>query len=481
MISFFRINDPFRLVIVFIVLLIIRLFIILDIPPLTVPELNALIIGEKMGDSYQMYADIWDNTGPIAAGIYWVLDELFGKNILVHHILAMLLIFVQATYFNQMLIRKEQFRNREKTYLPAFLYVIFAAMSFDMMTLSPPLIALTFLLVVIRKVFSVNDKANNDDILISGVYLGIAMMLYLPSGFFAIFVMLGFALFRTVTFRQYMLLMYGISFSFGVIILYYYWMGAHQEFFTNYMLTLFSISSTGLVNLWSLGLLMLTPFLWLLLGMSKVFFGRTSFINYQTNCQFLMLVWLVIVTICLLFSFRLTTSYLILYVPALTFFTAHYFMLVRRKLLAELSLATMLTLILTVSFGMYYGTEYFKRFNYDKLTVEENQAIASKKILVLGEKLSLYHHNKLATPYLNWKLAQQHFKNLHYYDMLLTIYDNFQKDQPEIIIDEARFIPILFDKIPLLAKDYQQDRQHKHIYYLRKTSTKSLSSNQIIE
>jgi len=470
MISFFRVNDPLRLVVVLFILLAVRLTIVLDAPPLTIPELNALIIGEKMGDGYRMYADIWDNTGPLAAGIYWVLDELFGKVIFIHHILAGILIFIQAVYFNYILTGREQFRNRDKTYLPAFLYVIFSVISFDMMTLSPPLIALTLLLVIIDKVFSVNDKANNDDILISGIYLGIAMMIYLPAVFFLIFIMLGFALFRTVTFRQYMLLIYGISFSFGVIVLYYYWKGALEEFFTNYIFTLFSVSSTGLLNIWSLGLLVATPIIWGCLGILKVFFGRTSFINYQTNCQFLMLVWFMVVTICLVFSFRLTTAHLILFVPALTFFTTHYFMLIRKRFLAELSLVLLIASLLTVSFGMYYGVDRFQQFNYDKLIVQNNLSSSidqSHKILVLGETLSYYHQNKLATPYLNWKLAQKHFKNLHYYDMLLIIYNNFQKDKPEIIIDQAQFIPILFKNIPILAQDYEQDKTDEHIYHLK--------------
>jgi len=174
----------------------------------------------------------------------------------------------------------------------------------------------------------------------------------------------------------------------------------------------------------------------------------------------------------LVFSFRLTTAHLILFVPALTFFTTHYFMLIRKRFWAELSLITLIALLLTVSFGMYYGVDRFQQFNYDKLIVQKKDNLPSspdqaRKILVLGETLSYYHQNKLATPYLNWKLAQKHFKNLHYYDMLLMIYDNFQKDKPEIIIDQARFIPILFENIPILAQDYEQDITDEHIYYLK--------------
>ena len=78
MLSFFKINDPYRLISVFILLLAIRLPVILDPESLTLLELKWMLVGEKMGNGSTVYLDIIDDTAPFSAGVYWLADIIFG-------------------------------------------------------------------------------------------------------------------------------------------------------------------------------------------------------------------------------------------------------------------------------------------------------------------------------------------------------------------------------------------------------------------
>ena len=78
-------------------LLAIRLPFLLNEGLLQAAELKWLLLGQKMGEGNLLYADIWDNTAPLAAGVYWLLDVLFGRSAMAHHVVSLLLVWVQGT------------------------------------------------------------------------------------------------------------------------------------------------------------------------------------------------------------------------------------------------------------------------------------------------------------------------------------------------------------------------------------------------
>jgi hypothetical protein len=75
----------------------------------------------------------------------------------------------------------------------------------------------------------------------------------------------------------------------------------------------------------------------------------------------------------------------------------------------------------------------------------------------------------LATPYLDWELSQAHFAYLDSYASMIAIYKNFEKDLPEIIIDETGFAEKLFAKISILHKSYTKQGK---FYFLKKEARK---------
>jgi hypothetical protein len=469
MLSFFRINDPFRLLGVLVILGLVRAVFFFQVPPLLLPELNLLIIGEKLGQGATMYVDVWDKTAPLSALIYWGLHYFLGNSILPYRILAILLIFIQSVFLNWVLIRKNVYN--EKSYLPALFYVLFACSTFDMLTLSPSLMSLTFLLLVFRNILSLNEEAFDNEIFKTGIYLGIAILLYLPNFVFIFFIAIGFALFRTASTRQYLLFIYGISFIFSFFVIYYFWVGKLHFFFQNFLSNIFDFNWASYLSWKTIIAVMLLPSLFLIVSLLRVF-NETSFINFQSNTQLLMLIWLAISLISNVFAPNFGTYQLILLAPVFSIFITYFFLLYRKKLLKEI---LFLALIVLIGFNGYASAYPWGRLqdyiNYENLYANKPKdfAFSQQKILVLGENLSYYRDNQLATPYLDWELSQAHFAYLDTYASMIATYENLEKDLPEIIIDEAGFAEKLFAKISILQSSYTKQGK---FYFLKKEARK---------
>ena len=465
MLSFFRINDPLRLIAVFLLLVLGRLPYLLE-QTLMIPEVNWLTVGEKMALGGTLYIDIWDNIPPFSAGVYWFLHEIFGKNILAHHIIAMILVFAQAANFNALLIRRDLYN--EKNYLPAFLYVLLALLSFDCLVLSPTLLALTFLHIIFRSILSLQDSSSDEKIFNIGLLFGVMVMFDLSFVFFVLFILLGFLLFGAVTARQILLLAYGFSLILLLVGFYYEWQGSSWLFLVHYCFNVFDFRTDSLLSSYSIILLLSFPVIFWLLALFQVF-GKQRFINFQDNCHRLMNVWAICAVLSFLFVYQFATYRLILLAPMFAFFMTYYFLLNRKRIRAEIALWVLFLGVLSMSYAGFYEMGELKQYlSFDKIKIELKPKIAfqNKKIVVLGNALEYYYQNQLATPYLNWELAKQHFENLDKYEPIIEIYQNFLTEKPEIIIDEAGIVPALFSKMPLLKQNYRISPENSKIYFL---------------
>ena len=134
-----------------------------------------------------MYSQTFDYTAPLATLVYKYLNLIFGRSYFIHYGFSSLVIVFQAGIFNQLLLKNKAYD--ENSYLPAFLYTILMISVPDFMTLSPQLMSLTFILLALRNVLRRIDNQVTDELFLnSGIYIGIATMIYLPSFvFFLVF------------------------------------------------------------------------------------------------------------------------------------------------------------------------------------------------------------------------------------------------------------------------------------------------------
>jgi len=465
MLSLLKVNEPLRLVLMVLFLIGCRMAIWSEMP-LTVLDVKWQLLGQQMSEGKSMYIDIVDDTAPLAAGVYWLIDKFFGKSLWAYQILATILVFVQALILNRIMNRKNLYS--ERNFLPTFFYFLFMSAHFEFSSLSPPLICLTFLVLVISNIFSLDQKAFDESVLNTGILMGLSILVYLPSIFFLGFVVIGFAVFRTVTFRQYMLLVFGILFVLGLYAMYYAWLGGINEFLKYFASSIFKIHFISDIKLTTLLAMLAIPSFWLFLAVFKTF-SYLRFINYQNSCRFLMFLWLIFATFSLGFNYRFSGVHLLVFAPVFVYFLLYLVLLIKRTLVRELVFLLLIGSILSVSYLSFYQNPYLKDyFDFSTLLVKKDNRIQNKRILVLGNSLHLYHQNRLASPYFNWELAKSEFNRLEYYPTAIRIYEQFEKDKPEVIIDEQNIVGRLFARLPILKKYYEHDTAQKSIYWLKK-------------
>ncbi|MDQ3290781.1 MAG: hypothetical protein M3Q05_05760, partial [Bacteroidota bacterium] len=100
MIRYFRSLLLSRLLSLVLLFLAIRIPLLVWGVPLTLPELKSMVLGERMANGYLLYRDIFDNEAPLAAGVFWLIDLLAGRSLVVYRILPMILLFLQAIRLN---------------------------------------------------------------------------------------------------------------------------------------------------------------------------------------------------------------------------------------------------------------------------------------------------------------------------------------------------------------------------------------------
>ncbi|MCS7004352.1 MAG: DUF6427 family protein [Cytophagales bacterium] len=461
MLKFFRINDPFRVIYIALLLLVFRLPFWLSENRLTVAELSWLTLAEKLNSGAVMYADIWDKTPLLAAWCYQISELLFGKTIIPLHFIALILILHQAYVFNKFLIDFNILN--EKTYVPAYLYVVFINFSFDNLIFSPALCSLSFLILVLRNILRPEHKTVEQDIFKSGFYLGIATLFYFPSISFAILTLIGYIFFRTSSLKTLLNILYGFSTIIISFFTYLYYYDILDNFFTLFW---YEISPNTWITKSEISWLLAISVFWGLAGLFASVYESNKFINYQNRCRQFMVLWAITAILNLLFIQQLQPNDAIFLVPSLAFLTTNLLLLIRKFLLAEVLSWVVTFSVLLVNYNTLHG--YFKdwdKVDYSKMLVQTRQfPFQNKKVLVLGDTKDYYLNNQLATPYFQWEFASKHFQSLDNYSILIEIQKNFEKDFPEIIVDEKKIVQHLFKKIPAIASYYQQDKTNPIIY-----------------
>jgi hypothetical protein len=427
--------------------------------PLLVPELDWLLIGERMNDGFGLYGDIWDTLEPLSAGVYFMLNKISGKSQLSFQIVALIFLYLQALLFNLVININNLFN--ERTMVPGLLYVLFAGLFFDSLTLSPVLMGLPFLILALHFIFiQMRSGSDDESVFYTGLFTGIATLFCLQLSVFILMAMISFLFFTGLSLRKYFILFLSFLIPGFIVAVYYLCNDALGSFGTNYFLALFSVEKQKLLSNKGMLTILLIP--GVLFAVSLFLISQKSkYINYQYNCLRVMGLWLGFGLVAVIISLHQTPYELLILVPALAYFCTHYFILVRSRLIREITFLGVAILIITLNYGGLYGFVFKKKpVDFSKMLVESKGLLPAElkdyKILVMGGSFSYYDNNKAATPYLNWNLSLRHFSDLDNYYNLSEIYENFQRDMPEVIIDERGLAESLFSKIPPLRNHYRK-------------------------
>lgn len=452
MIRYFRINDPYRLVGLLILLLIIYLPLFIADQQLAVPEIKSLLLGEKQNEGYRMYADVIDNTAPLAAWAHELLDSLFGRSMQVRQVLAFIIMFLQSAYLGIMFISKKVFS--ENTYIPSFMFCLLFFFSTDTLSLSNELLGSGFLLLALNNIFQEIEFRNERDESIFNVGLCISLSSLFAFAFivylFCAIVIL--ALFTRSNARKYLLLIFGFLLPHLLTLSIAYLNDATAEVWRYYYLSNLGFDRITFVN--GKTLLMLGALPMLYFAISLVMLNREArFSKYQSQILQSMLLWLLFSILFVFYSKDLRPQTCIVFIPGLALLLTHFFLLLRRKKFVHLNSWILFAGIVSIAYMARF--QRIESIDYSKLWVNKAATdLRSKRILVLGNNLDIYRANYLATPFLNWQLSQEIFRNPDYYKNVTRVYRSFQKDPPEVIIDSENLLGGFLDRMPGVKSEY---------------------------
>ncbi|MCC5927721.1 MAG: hypothetical protein JJU28_00615 [Cyclobacteriaceae bacterium] len=460
MLNYFRINDPYRLVIILILVVLLRLPLFLTPDIITYSELKWMVLGQKVAEGGLIYFDIIDDTAPLAAWVYGIIHFIFGRSIQAYSVLAVLLFIVQAGYLNLFLLRFKAYN--ENNFVPALMYAILGFMAFDIISLSPELMGMTFVLFSVKNLFSHLEARFKSDVYIinAGLNLGVASLFYLPYLIFLPAILLSMLFYTGTVQRRYMLFFYTVSFPFLLLYIYYYWQGYTESLMICFFQSLFRFDYLKPLNFQTLLVLITVPTFVGGISIMRAL-QAPSYTNFQSRLQGVMLIMLVFSSIGWLLWSNKSGSSLVFFVPMLAFFTAHSILIYRKVLYQELYFTIYILSILFVFYASRFekfGIE--KITDFDKLILDTSGAefgnLQDNSVLVLGTDLRPLYHGKHVTPYLNWIISSRKFSRLDYYDNLTSIYNNLMAESPDYILDYEDLMPELMHHMPLLSTLYSK-------------------------
>ena len=445
MLRFFRINDPYRLAIIFILMIIIRFIQSYFINDTSYYELKWLLLGEWLNQGYRMYSETFDYTGPIAVFVYKYLNLIFGRITFIHYGISSLLIIFQAGIFNHLLLKNKAYD--ENSYLPAFLYMILMVSVPDFMTLSPQLLSLTFILLSLQNVLRRIDNQVTDELFLnSGIYLGIATMIYLPSMVFFLGFFFALILFSTAVARRLILYLFSFHLVFSMCALYFYWRGDFMLFIDSYLAQNLLLKGDSLLGIVEVLLISAGFIVIFLISIFKTW-RSSRLTNFQQKIQ--QVIWLIFFGAVATFFLSNEKSLfeMVFMVPVIAYFWTHYFILIRRRIFKFIMPGLLV-----------FGILVYSAFSYQRFThpLEIRKVEGSKEAtMILGDDLSYYEHVGMNTPCFNTHLTKRAFEGLGYYPPAEDLFKLFQKADPEMIIDEMDAMPLLLQRFPKIEADYK--------------------------
>jgi Family of unknown function (DUF6427) len=448
LLRFFKKNDPYRIIPIFLILIAIRaVWVVVGLPD-SAAFYKWELLGYRLAQGAFMYRDVYDYTGPLAAGLYGWITFLFGTSYWPHLILSSFLVVYQAATFNLILLRNKAFADNN--YLPAFLYVIFSSAVPEFYVLSPQLLSVTFLILTLGLIFRRIDNQTSDELfLLAGVYLALAMLFYLPAVTFFVAFLLAFVVFSTAIFRRMILFVLGMVVVVTVVWGYTFWFGYSGDFLESFFLDGTLKPKTLFVTykeFFSSGYAFLAVF-----GVSLIGILWLRLTNFQLKIVQVMLFFVASGIAAFFLAPDLSSVlYAFLFAPA-AFFLSHSFLRIR-KIWAKI----------LVPYAVVLGLIGYPAFlQIAKLDVYQPK-VENKKLMVIGDDLSSYKGFRFCGPFLDAYVSERRLQGLGFYDEALVLYNTIATDQPDLIIDEWGYWENIAVRFPLFAEKYQ--KQEPNIY-----------------
>ncbi len=457
MLRFFRLNDPYRLLALLLILCLFSLPMLIDPAMATIQELKSFLVGEALNSGKSLYVQLVDDTAPFTAWIFKWLEALFGRSLTARHLLALLVIFFQASFFGILLINNKAYN--ENTYLPSLVFGLLAFYSFDMLSVSPELLASTALLFALNNLFKeIEFKVQRDEIILNlGVYLGVASLLVFSYTIFLVGTLAILMLFTRVTFRKAFLLVFGFLLPHAIIFSFYFFWDNQAALVEYFYLPNLTLETWALVSFRSILVLAIVPILYFVLSLFMLN-REAHFTKYQSQLLQVMFLWLLVAAVENVATRARTPHSFFTFIPPFAYFISHYLLLIRRKRIAEMMLWIFLVGLLSMNWATRKGKVSLVNFaTLFPSASPDLPVIKEKRVLVLGDEFGVYSKNQMAGYFLNWNLSKGIFEHPEFFQNVVFIDQCFQQDPPDVIFDKQNLLHPFLEKIPRMKSQFRQE------------------------
>jgi hypothetical protein len=465
LLTFFRIYSVFQIFSILVIVLAIRVLFFSPQLPLLSTELEWMLVGRKLNENLFLYNEVLTQIAPLSSYFYQLVDATFGQSQAVYQGIATAVVYLQALVFNFMINKRNLFN--EKNYIGALMYVVLMSISFDLMKLSPALLANTFVLLGVNAVLAQIEKRDGvgDDVFEAGIFLGLAALFHHPSLIFMVWALLVLFLYTGINFRQAFMVTLAFLLPLFFMYIFFYVNDKNSDYAQVWLFNYNSFVKLTWLNIRDILIVYTLPVMLSLLGVAKVIRGQ-RYNSFQNRSHQALLILGIFALIAFIMSGKYLPSNLVYFLIPLAFYGAGMFIHSKKLFVPETVFMSFFLAVLLIS---YIGAKDIfgvsTRLLADYRVQASTENFPGKRIFITGRNIDAYQNHAMATGYLSWNLARKDFENPANYVSLANIYNNFSKDMPDIIIDKEGVMPEVFQHIPALKRKFRQ--QSSEIYELR--------------
>jgi hypothetical protein len=451
LLRFFKSSLPAQLLALLILVLALRLPVLWLGLPLTAAELRGLLVGERLHAGAMPYRDLYDGTAPLAAAFFAGLEAVISRPVWLYRVLALVLLLAQALRLNAVFNRYEV--HPERGYVAALTYLLLGSVSTDLDTLSPLLLGHTFIVFSLSALLPTSREGyDNRRLFRAGFLVGLAALCYFPLSLFIVVGLFAVIIFAASAFRSFLLFLCGVLFPYALVATFFFYTDALPGFVRfHFEAELADMEVDALPGALQLALLAL-PGAVLVLALLRSLTISLGLV-FQTKFRQLMLVWLLVAIAAAAAGHGIAAGAQVLILPPLAYFSLFLWQKARLSWLPELLLLVVLAATVTLRYrGQVPHLEVLLRLpaesRFGLLPDPTYARLQGQRILILGSDNRPYLHNRLASPYLDWELAQADFSHLNEYAAVVRIAQQVGGDLPGYLIDQEGMMPQLQHHIP---------------------------------
>jgi hypothetical protein len=408
-------------------------------------EFKYHLLGIKLNQGFQLYADIKDNTSPLSS-LFFRLITYFNIPISWNIFIATTIIAIQATIFQQTL---EKHNLLPKLGLVPFLFYLFTFhLSFEFIVPTPSLLGLTFLLLAWREITLQQTRIQtNDRVFFIGIYVGIASLFFLSYTLFISWAILSLVFYTGITIRQVILTIVGYLFTFIMTALVFMYNGNLALMVQLFKNSAFTYQTPQLRDWQQLFIVFLPIIAFGISGLWSV--SRSNKIRAHAQKVFQSNLLFIFTSIFALFTLPgLSRANLIFFLPPLVMFGLNTFYISKETWKKELIFWSFVFGTL-ISLNIQLNTNEVDRIKVNSLNLK------NEKLMILGPQIEEYQNNRMSGPFVNWELSKFLFERIHEYKNVIIISNFIKKDPPNYIYDPEGKFKNLMSYLPKLKSDYQ--------------------------